>query len=183
MAQQNQPPPDPNVSLQALGFLLQQHISEARTFQIKLLQDIESLRAEARTSHIAAQRVANDQMETDLYVTKLRRRVRKLERADEEERDENTPTRGTPRDYDPENTGNWKPDEAKKLHEIAATRIQLENLAKRIDEEDKVRRDSGIWWKRQRVLWIAAVITAILMSGCTVATGLITWKITSSAKK
>jgi hypothetical protein len=45
----------------------------------------------------------------------------------------------------------------------------IESIKKQIAERDKEQREEATWWRRQRWLWMAAVVTAgcgILASGC-----------------
>lgn len=45
----------------------------------------------------------------------------------------------------------------------------------RLEEEESRRRDSGIWWKRQRWLWIGGIATALLIAS---VTGCVTYAVT-----
>ncbi len=48
----------------------------------------------------------------------------------------------------------------------------LQEVKAKLAEEERQRRDSGIWWRRQRWQWVATIAIALLMAGIT---GCIGW--------
>jgi hypothetical protein len=54
----------------------------------------------------------------------------------------------------------WQPDpkEVTGTHDFAVIKAQFEELRTKQAEEEKRKFDSGIWWKRQRWIWIVALL-------------------------
>lgn len=69
-----------------------------------------------------------------------------------------------------ENTGTHR------MEELLRAKEMLE-IKKRVEDAEVAKRDSALWWRRQRFLWIGAAIVVLLAtlgSGCV---GLMMWKI------
>lgn len=65
----------------------------------------------------------------------------------------------------------WRadPSEITGTHQYKVIQKQQAEFAIKLAKEEQERRDSGIWWKRQRWIWVGAVITAVLIAtiaGC-----------------
>lgn len=65
----------------------------------------------------------------------------------------------------------WQPDprEVTGTHDFAVIKAQFEEMRMRQAEEEKRKFDSGIWWKRQRWLWIVAalfLVVSTVLGGC-----------------
>lgn len=61
----------------------------------------------------------------------------------------------------------WKPDprEVTGTHDFNVIKAQFEELREKTKEKERLERDSGIWWKRQRWLWAVALLFMLFTTG------------------
>lgn len=65
----------------------------------------------------------------------------------------------------------WEPDQRDitGTHDFAVIKAQFEETRGKLKAEEDRKRDSAIWWKRQRWIWIVAILTVFIaggISGC-----------------
>lgn len=79
---------------------------------------------------------------------------------------------------------NWHPDprEITGTHQYETLKAQQDDmLAKQLAEEER-RRDSGIWWRRQRVQWAFLIVAAVFSASMAGCVGYIAYRVQSIEK-
>lgn len=123
-----------------------------------MLRDYLETKAEERAKGITLetiyeglQTLANRQLQTEARVDRFGRRLTDAERE---------LARLSALNEGPD----WRPD----AREITGS-FQIKELTERIKEEDRIRRENSIWWKRQGWIWafgIATLILGAMLGGC-----------------
>lgn len=130
-----------------------------------LLRDVSSLATNQSALHVkvdalsrVVHRIAAERMRDRFDIERAHRRITSLEHQ-------------MALVSDKPDVPDWQPDprEITGTHDFAVVKAQHEEMLSQRKAEETRRRDSGIWWKRQRWVWIAAalgVLFSTLLSGC-----------------
>jgi len=76
----------------------------------------------------------------------------------------------------------WQPDarDITGTHDFAVIKAQFEETRGKLKAEEERKRESMIWWKRQRWVWIAAIFITLFTGG---VSGCVTFIVTKAISK
>lgn len=127
----------------------------------RLVRDISSINTSLSSLHVKSdiiaqsfKRLADDRMEDRFNIERYGRRIAAMEH-------QMALISQKP------DVPDWQPDprEITGTHDFNVIKAQFEEMREKIKEEEKHKRDSGIWWKRQRWLWAVALLFVLITSG------------------
>ena len=127
---------------------------------------LETVVEQQRGIRSAIDHVASEQIAYGLRLDRYGSRLRALER------------KVGPDDFDEDTTGQHRVQDTQVAQQMMDLRKTVEMQQLALDEHRKDRKESGIWWSRQRWIWTGlagAAVFAALLSGCV---GLVVWWVT-----